>query len=162
LDNIVNKIIVDLENVLGMQGSKLVQYYYIGKPKEVDKINLEGGAVFVVPSKSSVVSVTTGLQDITTRSIEIILAKGSRNSVNLNAQKEEDIQYLMRVMDGDDASQQLLSDTIAYVIRNHMRDYGIKQDSLEISFDDNRFGVDEVYTSTMTLLQENIHNQTVI
>jgi len=150
MNYIISKILDDLEDSLDKNE---VKYFYFGKPYSVDNVVLNAGAIFVSPITTEVDSVTTGLKDHATHEIEIIVAKNVKTSFYKNAQKDAGHSFLTRVMEGTDASGSLLTNTIRYIMRNKMRDYGILQGSMLIEYDDRRFEYEGCVTATMRITQ---------
>lgn len=150
MNNIIGKILDDLEDSINKND---VKYFYFGKPYAVDNNILNAGALFVTPVRTDVESVTTGLKDHASNEIEIVLAKNVKPSFYKDAQKDAGHSFLTRVMEGTDESGALLTNTVRYIIRNKMRDYGILQDSMSIEYDDRKFEYDGCVTATMRITQ---------
>ena len=150
MNYIIGKILDDLEDSVNKND---IKYFYFGKPYAIDNNILNAGALIVNPIRTDISSVATGLKDHASYEIEIILAKNVKPSFYKNAQKDAGHSFLTRVMEGTDASGSLLTNTIRYVIRNKMRDYGIKQEGMSIDYDDQRFENEGCVTATMSITQ---------
>jgi len=159
MNYVINQILKDLENELN---SRDVQYFFFGKPEtEVSKDVFNKGAVFVSPLNTGIVAVTTGITDEETHSIEIILAKNMQTKVYKNAQQETGVSFLTKVMDGRDENNNVLTDTIRYIVRRHLREYGIRQPAVSIEYDTEQFKAEGVVTATMTMTQEEHYAQQI-
>lgn len=159
MNYIIDQMLEDLENEMN---GRDVQYFFWGMPEtEVSKEIFTKGAIFVKPVDSSIIAVTTGITDEEVHSIEIIVAKSMQTKVYRNAQQETGEHFLAKVMDGRDSGNDLLKDTIRYVVRSHLQDYGIRQPAVSIVYDDDRVGIQGVVTATMTITQEEHYSQAI-
>lgn len=160
MNHIINKMLTDLEAGID---KKDLQYFYFG----FDKSSVPGedilikGAVFVNPIGTDVTAITTGLRDKETNSIEIIVAKQTKMFNYSNAQSETGLAFSCRVIDGRDASGNLLPNTIRYIIRNNLRCYGILQPVIEIKYDVNRITTRACITSAIKISGVDVISQPI-
>jgi hypothetical protein len=134
---------------------KDVQYYNIGKPFAIADAVLAGVIIYLEPVSTDVVSITTGIGDMSDNTIKIVLAKTVKDQFVKNAQKESGQAYLTRVMDGRDGSGNVLANTIRYLIRTNMRNLGITQGAVNIAYDTQEIenGPEGLVTATLTVSQ---------
>lgn len=159
MNYIIDKILEDLEEGLNKRD---VQYFLFGMPEtEISKIVFNKGVIMIKPISSDIVAVTTGITDEETHSIEIILAKNMQTKVYRNASQETGEHFLVKVMDGRDSNNDLLTDTIRYIIRRNLKDYGIRQPAISIAYDDGRVELEGIVTATMTITQEEHYSQQI-
>lgn len=162
---LLETIKTDLEAALK---GKDIQYFIIGNPENITEMTakevINKGALFVYPEKTSIGSVTTGLQEQESHSLHFVLVKNIQEGFYTNAQKESGFMYLARILDGRNADRSLKTNTVRYVVRNNMRRWGIKQGELDIDYDTKVLGdyADSYISGEMTLIQEDIYNQTIV
>jgi len=153
----IPKIIEDLRGVISKND---VQTYMYGRPLELG--DTLGGMVIVNPVSTEIKPIATGVLDQDEDTIEIILVKSFKTSVYQNASQSGDVEFLTRVMRGKDANNNLLTNSIVYVVRNNFRSYGINQPSMTINWSDNRFNKEGIVVATLTLRQNSIGDQSII
>ena len=151
MNYIIPKILKDLENGLD---EKLVKYFYYGIPEMVSDDILTPGAIFVMPSREDITSVATGVTHKVGSSIDIILGINTKVTVYKNAQVDSGMELLNKIMSGKDASGTLKTDTVLYIIRSNMKNYGIRQLDANIVYDDKRVLNEGSVTATLSITQE--------
>jgi len=157
----LNKILEYLENEMD---SRDVQFFILGLPAtQISQELLLKGCVFVKPVGTDVEAVATGVVDQQTHEIDIILARSMKTEVYQNASQETGDAYLARVMDGRDADNDLQTNTIRYIVRSHMRDLGIMQPDMTITYNDDRLDniAEGVVTATMSITIEDQYTQKI-
>jgi len=143
---------------------KDVQYINLGKPYSVSKQVLDRGFLCIQPVATDVESVTTGITDEDVHSVKIILAKNVQDEIVKDSQKESGTMYLARVMDGRDASGNVLTNSIRTLIRRNMRNLGITQDSISIDYDTDELDnvAEGTVTATLMLSQKDHASYTLV
>lgn len=131
--------------------TKDVQYFNIGKPYSIADQVLDKGIIYIEPISTDIESLTTGITDGDDSSVKIVLAKSVKDEFVKNAQKESATAYLARVMDGKNASGQVLTNTIRYIVRTNMRQLGITQSGINITYDSQEIENAPAGTVTATL-----------
>jgi hypothetical protein len=131
MNYLINKILEDLESNLN---KKDVQYYIFGRPYHLPASELEKGVIMVEPISTSVQAVTTGITDEETKEVQIILAKVVKDDFYKNSSKETGSAYLTRIFENKDTSNQLQTDTIRYIVRNNLRQWGLLQPQITINY----------------------------
>ena len=152
---LIEQILEDLENELNEQD---VRYFIFGLETELSKNMLTDGVIMVKPISSGISAVTTGITDEEVHEVEIILARNVQTKVYKSTQETGD-QYLTKVMDGRDSCNNPLKNTVRYIIRSHMQDYGLRQPEISITYNDER--IEGVTTATMRITQENHYSQPI-
>lgn len=158
---VINQMLEDLENEMNPRDA---QFFIFGMPEtQISKELLLKGTVMVKPVSSNIYAVTTGITDELSHEIEIILARSMQTEVYQNASRETGEAYLVRVLDGRDESNNLQTNTIRYIIRSHMQDYGIRQPDVTITYNDDRLEnvAEGVVTATMTVTIEDHYAQQI-
>lgn len=150
--HIITKMLKDLEAGLPNQH---VRYFIFGMPEEenISDAELTAGVICIRPVSTDVESRTTGITDEDTHTLEIILAKNTKTLFYKNNQTETGDQFLLRLMDNRDINGQLQTDTIRYIIRHNLRQYGVNQPDIRIAYNDNRIPLQAIATATMTVRQ---------
>jgi hypothetical protein len=156
MNNIINKIIEDLKNNID---KKDVQYFYFGHSYSLSIDVLNKGVIEVIPRTTEISSVTTGTIDESVNTIEIILLKSFKTEAYINASRESASDYLTRVIDGRNADGSLKTNSIRYILRNNMRDYGTIQRNMSIEYDSKDSDYEGAVSAKITLIQEEQNNQ---
>ena len=157
----ITQILEDLENEMS---DRDVQFFISGLPEtQISEKLLSGGVVFVNPISTDLTAVATGVVDEGSHEIEIILARSMKTQAYQNASQETGAAYLARVMDGRDADNTIQTNTIRYIIRSHMQDYGMRQPDVTITYNDDRLEniAEGVVTATMTVTIEDHYAQQI-
>jgi hypothetical protein len=131
MNYVINKMLEDLEAGLP---KKDVQYYIFGRPYQLAEAELEKGVLMIEPVSTTVQSVTTGITDEENKEIKIFLAKIVKDRFYANAQKETGSAYLARIFENKDASNQLQADTVRYIVRENLRQWGLLQPTISIDY----------------------------
>lgn len=151
-------MIEDLKNGIS---AKEVRNYYYGVPEELGDIDLTSGVIMVNPVSTEIMPVATGVLDKDEDIIEIIVAKSYKTSIYQNASNAGDMAFLTRIMRGKDSNNDILTNSIVYIIRNNFRRYGLNQPSMSINWNENRFNKEGVIAATLTLRQSSINEQSI-
>lgn len=128
---LINKIKTTLEQSLD---KKDIQYVVIGGLDQISKAMLDKGVVVLLPISTEVSSITTGIRDMERKVVKFVIGKNIQNQFNKNAQRESGQEYLMRVMEGNNADNTLITTSLRYIIRQNFRVWGVQQDSLSIDY----------------------------
>lgn len=150
MNDLIEDILKNLEDVID---KKDVVYFDYGKQRLLSKTKLKHGAIMISPVSTGIRPVTTGVTDEDSYSIEIILAKNLQDKYYVNAQKETAAKFLVRLMEGRDASKILKTDTIRYVVRTNFKNTGLLQSDISIEYDSGDVDNNGAATATMTLTQ---------
>lgn len=156
MNYIINKIIADLKANID---SKDVQYVYFGHSYALSVDVLNKGVIEVIPVSSDISSITTGTIDLNVNTIHIVLLKNFKTEAYINASRESAADYLTRVVDGRLADGSLKTDSIRYILRNNMRDYGTIQRSMAIEYSSQDSNYEGAASAKITLIQEEHNNQ---
>jgi hypothetical protein len=154
----IQKMLKDLEDGLDHLH---IQYFYYGIPYAVSDDILRNGALFVIPRSETIIPASTGLVDQAESEIDITLALQDRPRFYKNAQVDSGLELLNRLMSGVDECGNLLTDTVQYIIRSNIREYGVRQSRVRVVYDDKRIAKEDVITATMTLTHERLHSQQI-
>lgn len=152
----IPKIIEDLRNGIS---EKDVRTYLYGLPLEAGEMVANGGCIIVNPVTTAITPIATGVIDRDEDDIEIILLKTYKTSVYQNASQAGDVEFLTRIMRGKDQNNNLLTNSIVYIIRSNCKRYGLNQPSLSIDWNDNRFNKEGIVAATLRLRQSTMSDQ---
>lgn len=157
MNEIINAIIEDLGNVIA---KKDIQYYFFGKPSNISNDMLLKGVVMIEPVGTSVESVTTGITDEDTNELTIWVVKQLRGLPN-NAQIETGAQFMVRLIENK-TNGNLETNTIRYVIRRNLRQYGLMQAGFSVEYDVDEVDNDGAVTAKINLSVLAHTNQSII
>jgi hypothetical protein len=155
----IPRIIEDLRDGISEND---VQSYLYGLPQEVGDLSGIGGMIIVNPLDTEIVPVATGMIDRDEDRIEIILLKSYKTTVYQNASQAGDVEFLTRVMRGKDSNNNLLTNSIVYIIRKNFKNYGTNQPTLSINWNDTRFNKEGIVACVLTLRQTSLGDQIII
>jgi len=136
MDLLIRKVLTTLENNLE---KKDVRYYIYGKPFALSDSIAEKGAILVQPLSTNIEPISTGLRDEETFNLSIILVKQLKNRFNRNAQIESGAEFLTEVMEGRQNDSALKSTSIRDVVRKSFNEWGIRQESVSITYDSEEY-----------------------
>ena len=159
MNYIINKIITALKNGLDKND---VQYFYFGHSYALAADALNKGVIEVIPLTSDIESATTGTMDQNTNTIKIVLIKSFKTDAYINAQRETSADYLTRVVDGREADGSLKTNSIRYIVRSNMRNFGTVQRGMSIEYLTDDSDYQGAATATITITQEELNTQPLI
>lgn len=154
----IPKIIEDLKAGISKND---VQLYMYGMPQEVGDFNGIGGMIIVNPVTTDVTPIATGMIDKDEDNIEIILVKSYKTSIYQNASQAGDVEFLTRVMRGKDSNNNLMTNSIVYIVRKFFKDYGTNQPTMSINWNDTRFNKEGIVAATLSLRQTSLGDQII-
>ena len=158
MNYLINKIITDLKSGLNKND---VQYVYFGHSYSLPGDVLSKGAIEVIPISSEITSVATGIIDQVVNTLSVVLIKSFKSDAYINASKETAADYLTRVMDGRLADGSLKSNSIRYILRTNMKNYGTVQRNIGIEYNSNDSDYEGAATAKITLTQEENNTQPI-
>lgn len=136
-----------------------VATYMYGMPQDIG--DTLGGMIIVAPVSTIVTPMATGVVDKDEDTIEVILVKNYKTSIYQNASQSGDVEFLTRIMRGRDESNNLLTNSIVYIIRSNFKRYGINQPSMSIDWNENRFAKEGLVAATLTIKQNSLSDQII-
>jgi hypothetical protein len=136
VDNLIRLILKNFEEKID---KKDIGYYFFGRPQIISKDVAQRGVICVKPISTSIQSISTGLIDRDTYTIQVIVAKNVQPEFYKNAQEESGDQFMTRVIEGRKSCGNLNERCVRYVIREHLKKWGILQPNLTIQYDTNAF-----------------------
>jgi hypothetical protein len=159
MDYVIPKIIEDLRNGVSADD---VKYYYFGMADEIGDLVGDYGAIFVNPLTTDIEARATGVLDMNTDDIEIVLVKSSKMEVYESPDKPGSVGFLTRVMAGRESVNSSLTSSILYIVRNNMRNYGVREIDFSIDWNDKRFIKEGIVAATLNIKIESLLNQPII
>ena len=158
MDFVINKILDKLKEDME---KKDITHFFFGKPDEIDEVTATAGMIYINPITTEINSLTTGMQDQDTFNLEIGIIKKTTKDMYKNPKKESVMSFLVRIMEGRDPQNVLKTNTIRYIVRNQMRQFGSRQDTISIEYDTKEYGKEDIATAKMNLKQIGITNQPI-
>lgn len=159
MNHLINKILVDLRANELLK--KDVKHFFFGHSYALSGDMMAQGVIEVIPVSTSVASQTTGLQDQSVHELQIVLIKNMKTQAYKNAQVETGLDYLNRVMDGRQPDGAPNTNSIRYIIRNNMRNYGTVQRDISIDYQPEDPNYEGAASATLSVTQEEFNVQPI-
>ena len=157
MNYLINQIINDLRAGLD---PKDIGHFFVGHSYALPDVMLDEGIIEVIPVSSEIQSVATGMIDQGVNTLKIVVMRCFKTTPYTDPHKETATDWLARVIDGREANGTPKTNSVRYILRNHLRHYGTIQPTMTIEYNSpQKEDTMGTVSAFITLVQEEQVNQ---